>query len=100
MEGDVFEMEDQRNWSDGSYKTYCRPLDLPYPYPLKAGQEIRQSITIEVIGQVSAVRAPPRPAGTGPESHGGGEWVPQIGLGGRRGTVAAVTCQHLRPSRA
>ena len=28
MEGDTFEMEDQRNWSDASYKTYVRPLAL------------------------------------------------------------------------
>jgi hypothetical protein len=26
MEGDTFEMEDQRNWTDASYKTYVRPL--------------------------------------------------------------------------
>ena len=25
MEGDAFEMEDQRNWTDASYKTYVRP---------------------------------------------------------------------------
>ena len=30
--GDVFEMEDQRNWSDASFKTYSRPLALPFPY--------------------------------------------------------------------
>ena len=29
MEGDAFEMEDQRNWTDASYKTYVRPLALP-----------------------------------------------------------------------
>jgi hypothetical protein len=32
MEGDTFEMEDQRNWTDSSYKTYVRPLALPWPY--------------------------------------------------------------------
>ncbi|TIX20908.1 MAG: hypothetical protein E5V34_14810, partial [Mesorhizobium sp.] len=37
MEGEVFEMEDQRNWSDASYKTYVRPLALPWPYVLPAG---------------------------------------------------------------
>ena len=26
--GEIFEMEDQRNWSDASYKTYCVPLGL------------------------------------------------------------------------
>ena len=46
MAGDVFEMEDQRNWSDASYKTYCRPLSLPRPYPVRAGEVIRQSVTL------------------------------------------------------
>ena len=44
--GDVFEMEDQRNWTDASFKTYSRPLDLPYPYALRAGETVRQAITI------------------------------------------------------
>ena len=26
-EGDIFETEDQRNWSDASYKTFCTPLE-------------------------------------------------------------------------
>ena len=33
--GDVFEMEDQRNWSDASYKTYGTPLDLPFPVEVR-----------------------------------------------------------------
>ena len=46
--GDVFEMEDQRNWTDASFKTYSRPLSLPFPYRLDADQEVRQSVTIRV----------------------------------------------------
>ncbi len=46
MAGDVFEMEDQRNWTDGSYKTYVRPLALPWPYVLKAGETIHQAIRL------------------------------------------------------
>ncbi|RUX33337.1 hypothetical protein EN994_35250, partial [Mesorhizobium sp. M7A.F.Ca.CA.002.09.1.1] len=45
MEGDTFEMEDQRNWSDASYKTYVRPLVLPWPYVLPAGQPLSQTIS-------------------------------------------------------
>jgi len=37
FEGDVFETEDQRNWTDASFKTYCPPLRLPYPRPFEAG---------------------------------------------------------------
>ncbi len=50
MEGDAFEMEDQRNWSDASYKTYVRPLELPWPYVLKGGVEVRQKVTLTISG--------------------------------------------------
>ncbi|SAK46233.1 hypothetical protein AWB79_01096 [Caballeronia hypogeia] len=46
--GDVFEMEDQRNWSDASFKTYSRPLALPWPYTLDAGVTENQSVTLRV----------------------------------------------------
>lgn len=51
--GEVFEMEDQRNWSDASFKTYCRPLSLPRPYHLHAGDVLRQEIQIRVQGTPS-----------------------------------------------
>jgi hypothetical protein len=51
MEGDVFEMEDQRNWSDASYKTYVRPLALPWPYLLPAGVPVRQSVRLDIDAQ-------------------------------------------------
>lgn len=44
FEGEVFEMEDQRNWADASFKTYCRPLALPYPYTIAAGMRVTQRI--------------------------------------------------------
>jgi len=53
MEGDTFEMEDQRNWTDASYKTYVRPLALPWPYTLEKGEPIVQSITLTVSGDCS-----------------------------------------------
>jgi hypothetical protein len=48
MEGDVFEMEDQRNWSDASYKTYVRPLALPWPYRIPAGETVTQRIVLDI----------------------------------------------------
>lgn len=50
--GDVFEMEDQRNWTDASYKTYCTPLSLPFPAEVKAGTTISQSVTLRLRGLV------------------------------------------------
>jgi hypothetical protein len=55
MEGDTFEMEDQRNWSDASYKTYCTPLALGYPKLIEAGTKVQQRITIRVIGDADDV---------------------------------------------
>jgi D-apionolactonase len=46
--GDVFEMEDQRNWTDASYKTYCHPLSLPFPFEIKKGEKIHQKIVMEL----------------------------------------------------
>ncbi|MDR6431903.1 hypothetical protein [Brucella pseudogrignonensis] len=48
MEGDTFEMEDQRNWSDASYKTYVRPLALPWPYQIEASQPVHQRIVLNI----------------------------------------------------
>ncbi|MCS6848247.1 MAG: hypothetical protein RMN52_11100 [Anaerolineae bacterium] len=52
FEGEVFEMEDQRNWTDGSYKTYCTPLRLPFPVEVKAGERVRQQITLRVNSEL------------------------------------------------
>ena len=43
-EGDVFEMEDQRNWTDASFKTYCTPLELPFPVQVTKGTKIKQQV--------------------------------------------------------
>ncbi|MFC7376492.1 MULTISPECIES: hypothetical protein [unclassified Brachybacterium] len=61
LEGDEFEMEDQRNWSDASYKTYNRSLDRPFPYTLEPGERIRQRVT--VVADASDSPTAPAPAG-------------------------------------
>jgi D-apionolactonase len=48
FEGDVFEMEDQRNWTDASFKTYCTPLALPFPVEVAAGTTVRQSVCFRI----------------------------------------------------
>ena len=45
--GDVFEMEDQRNWTDASFKTYSTPLEQPFPVRIEAGAMIEQSVVFE-----------------------------------------------------
>jgi len=53
--GDVFEMEDQRNYSDASYKTYCTPQERPKPAEVKQGDRIRQSVTLSLSGSLPKV---------------------------------------------
>jgi D-apionolactonase len=48
-EGDTFETEDQRNWSDTSYKTYSTPLSIPYPVKLKRGDRVTQKVTLSLV---------------------------------------------------
>ena len=55
MEGDVYEMEDQRNWTDASYKTYVRPLALPWPYTLAQGEVLEQAVRLTISGQPAQV---------------------------------------------
>ncbi|MBK7134423.1 MAG: hypothetical protein IPH69_16850 [Bacteroidales bacterium] len=45
--GEIFETEDQRNWTDASYKTYCTPLSLPYPVKVEKGEKIIQRIVFK-----------------------------------------------------
>jgi D-apionolactonase len=48
MEGDTFETEDQRNWTDASFKTYCTPLDRPNPALIPAGDGVAQELSVQV----------------------------------------------------
>ena len=52
FDGDTFETEDQRNWTDASYKTYSTPLAIPFPVHIQAGTRIRQTITLRLHGDV------------------------------------------------
>lgn len=78
-----FEMEDQRNWSDASFKTYVGSLLDPWPYELPAAQRLRQIVQVSVsdsrstagASAMSAVLPTPR---IGPAT---GRHMPAIGLG-------------------
>jgi hypothetical protein len=59
LSGDVFEMEDQRNWTDASYKTYSRPLSLPFPYPVASGETISQKLLMVVMQNAEAEQPKP-----------------------------------------
>jgi D-apionolactonase len=42
--GDIFETEDQRNWTDASFKTYSTPLDQPFPVEIARGTALFQRV--------------------------------------------------------
>lgn len=48
LEGDHFEMEDQRNWIDASFKIYSTDVRLPVPVRFEPGTRIRQSIEVRL----------------------------------------------------
>jgi hypothetical protein len=45
-------MEDQRNWTDASFKTYSTPLNDPFPVRLEVGARVRHVVTITLDGEV------------------------------------------------
>jgi hypothetical protein len=73
FEGETFEMEDQRNWADASYKTYCRPLSRPMPYEIVAGDPIHHRVRLTVSGHRETVE--PAVGGYG---SGGGAPFPEV----------------------
>ncbi|AYG63360.1 D-apionate lactonase [Rhizobium jaguaris] len=82
MEGDTFEMEDQRNWSDASYKTYVRPLALPWPYQIPASQAVRQRIVLNIADKRETLTTP---ASVSPDGR-----AVTITKGDKRGTMPSI----------
>jgi len=83
FEGDIFETEDQRNWTDASYKTYCTPLGLPFPVDVAEGTKVSQAVTIRLKGEApkaptEAVKSPESVLTGAPETLGP---LPGLGLG-------------------
>ena len=65
LEGDSFELEDQRNNADASFKTYARSNFLPRPFVLAPGERVRQSVRLWVERRPRAA-SPHRLAGATP----------------------------------
>jgi hypothetical protein len=69
LSGERFELEDQRNWIDASYKLYGTPLSLPFPVEIAAGTEVNQSVELRLHSNNSQAPTPgPRPPTPGPRS--------------------------------
>jgi hypothetical protein len=48
FEGDRFELEDQRNWTDASFKTYSTPLACRTPVEIPAGAVVHQRVVLRL----------------------------------------------------
>ena len=58
FEGDEFELEDQRNWTDDSFKAYSLMAGEAYPRAARPGQAIRQRLTLTVASLASEAQEP------------------------------------------
>jgi D-apionolactonase len=79
FEGDLWETEDHRNWTDANFKTYSTPIALGFPHTLAAGGSLVQRVTVtpsavdaETVSGGPVRLSIGRPTGTK---------VPAIGLG-------------------
>jgi D-apionolactonase len=51
MSGELFEMQDHRNWTDNNFKSYAVPNWKPTPVTYGPGQVVRQSVVLRLAGQ-------------------------------------------------
>jgi hypothetical protein len=104
FEGDLFEIEDQRNWTDASFKTYSTQLALGLPHRAHAGEPVTQRMTMTCTGRPPARRPRPPEAevAIGPAT---GRVLPPLGLGIASGVsldhhhrelLSALQLDHLR----
>lgn len=114
FEGDVFELEDQRNNADASFKTYSRSNFMPRPYRLRAGDVVRQRVRLQAdravaprplplqgLSPVQAMRPVAWPArasvAAAPARVGVEVTADDLAAAGRPGSEVAATLAALRP---
>lgn len=58
LRGEVFETEDHRNWSDASFKTYCTPIERPFPMLVQPDGQFEQSALLTLTGAPRVTTTP------------------------------------------
>jgi D-apionolactonase len=61
LQGELFELEDQRNWTDASFKTYPTPLARSEPRRMSPGERVRQRVVLRITGEALPAAAPAAP---------------------------------------
>jgi hypothetical protein len=103
LEGDTFEMEDQRNWTDASFKTYCTPLALPTPVAITRGACIRQRVSLRLIGKIRSAGPDFLPPWAPAKEvkvtlvHGRAAALPSLGVGWNATVITDEIVAALRP---
>ena len=100
MEGEAFEMEDHRNWSDAGFKTYGRPLREPWPFAIADGTTLRQAVEVAIA--TSEAVPPPAPEPHAVLTAGPERPLPRLGItapatGFAAGPAALHGLGQLRP---
>lgn len=93
FDGDVFEMEDQRNWSDASFKTYCVPLVHPFTYEITGPTHQAIEVTFDGTGVADQGGEAPAVAW-----HASDSSAPAIGLAAEQGWLqsdAGMVANHV-----
>lgn len=80
FEGEIFEMEDQRNWTDASFKTFSTPLRLPHPWLVKKGDRVSQRVHLGIKGDLRT-HAAKKDGSTVLTVGGESRRLPQVGVG-------------------
>jgi hypothetical protein len=80
--GEPFELEDQRNWADDSFKAYGTPLSVPLPRHAVGGDAVEQSVAL----RVAPAAGRPRRAGAMPARAP----APTLRVGGRTGAAVGA----------
>lgn len=96
LDGDIFETEDHRNWSDASFKTYSRPIGLPYPYLLTPAEPVEQAVTVTITDTGSGGAIP----ASAPARRVPGTRLPALALALDRATDATAALPHAELLRA
>jgi hypothetical protein len=95
FEGDMFETEDQRQWTDASFKTYCTPLAIPYPVTVEKGTRVHQKISVAIHGDLPAEPAAPSSNQVRLMDSGQTVALPKIGFAASQGGLTANEAEKL-----
>jgi hypothetical protein len=82
--GDVFETEDQRNWTDASFKSYSTPLSRPFPVAVTPDTRIVQAVELTCTRDTATASRPAVPSTPVPitlTAHRTGHPFPELAVG-------------------